>query len=54
MNVLVGDIGNTITKICLVKLKNFKKRKIIYFNSKNILIKNQLRKELKKITKNYP
>ena len=54
MNILVGDIGNTITKICLVKLKNFKKKKIIYFNSKNILKKNQLNKELKKIIKNYP
>jgi len=52
MNVLVGDIGNTITKICLIELKNFKIKKIIYFNSRTILFKNQLNKNLKKITKN--
>ena len=42
MNALIGDIGNTITKICLIEFKNLKVRKIIYLNSKNILSKNLL------------
>ena len=52
MNVLIGDIGNTITKICLVEIKSFNVKKIIYFNSSNITSKNSLRKNLKKIVKN--
>ena len=52
MNVLIGDIGNTTTKICLIEIKNFKVKKIIYFNSKNITSKKFLKKELKKIIKN--
>ena len=27
MNVLIGDIGNTITKICLVEIKKLKLKK---------------------------
>jgi len=49
MNALIGDIGNTNTKICLINIKNFKIKKTIYFNSSNILSKNFLRKNLKKI-----
>ena len=52
MNVLIGDIGNTITKICLVEIKNLKLKKIIYFNSYNITSINSLRKNLKRIIKN--
>ena len=52
MKVLIGDIGNTITKICLVEIKSLKIKKIIYFNSNNISSKNSLKKELKKIIKN--
>ncbi len=52
MNALIGDIGNTTTKICLIEIKNFKVKKIIYFNSKNITSKKFLKKELKKIIKN--
>ena len=52
MQILIGDIGNTITKICLIEFKNLKVRKIIYLNSKNILSKNLLKKNLKKIFKN--
>ena len=52
MNALIGDIGNTTTKICLIGIKNFKVKKIIYFNSNNITSKKFLRKELKKIIKN--
>ena len=51
MKVLIGDIGNTITKICLVKINSFKIKKIIYFNSNKISSENSLKKELKKIIK---
>ena len=49
--VLIGDIGNTTTKICLIESKTFKLKKVIYFNSNNIFLKNFLRKKLKKIIK---
>ena len=52
MNALIGDIGNTTTKICLIEIKNFKVKKTIYFNSNNISSKKFLRKKLKKIIKN--
>ena len=52
MNILIGDIGNTVTKICLVDSKDLKIKKIIYFNSNKILSKNLLKKNLKKIIKN--
>ena len=32
MNTLIGDVGNTITKICLIESKTFKIKKIIYFD----------------------
>ena len=51
MDALVGDIGNTITKICLVETKNLKVKKIIYFNSNDITSLNSLKKNLKKIIK---
>ena len=37
MNVLIGDIGNTITKICVIEKKKYTIKKIIYFNSSDIL-----------------
>ena len=52
MNILIGDIGNSITKICLIKSKDLKINKISYINSNDILRKNLLKKELKKILKN--
>ena len=52
MKALIGDIGNTTTKICLVDVKSFKINKTIYFNSKKISFIFFLKKELKKITKN--
>ena len=52
MNVLIGDIGNTNTKICLVELKTYKIKKLIHFNSSNIYSKSFLKKTLKKIIKN--
>jgi len=51
MNVLIGDIGNTITKICLIKINSFKIKKITYFNSSNINSYFLLRKNLKNVLK---
>ena len=33
---LIGDIGNTTTKICLIQINSYKVKKIIYLESKNI------------------
>ena len=52
MDVLIGDIGNTITKICLIENKSFKVKKVAYFESEKILIKNFLRRKLENIFKN--
>ena len=51
MNVLIGDIGNTITKLCLVSIKTHKIKKMIYFESNSIISKKLLKKNLKKIIK---
>jgi len=52
MNILIGDIGNTVTKVCLIENKNYKIKKIIYFNSVNILSLKKLSFNLKKIILN--
>ena len=54
MDALIGDIGNTITKVCLIEIKTFKIKKIIYFDSKKNFSNDYLKKELKKIVKNKP
>ena len=51
MNALIGDIGNTITKICLIDVNNFKIKKILYFDSKNINSNYLLKKNFIKILK---
>ena len=51
MYALIGDIGNTITKVCLIEITTFKIKKIVYFKSKNISSKNFLYYNLKKIIK---
>ena len=48
MNVLIGDIGNTITKICAIEVNTFKIKKTIYFNTNKISSKNFLKKNPKK------
>ena len=45
MNLLIGDVGNTVTKLSIVDEKIFKIKKIVYFpstgiNSKKILKRN--------------
>ena len=54
MNALIGDIGNTATKICLIEINTFKIKKIIYFNSNKIISKKFLSSKLKKIIKKNP
>ena len=54
MNALIGDIGNTITKVCLIETKTFKIKKIIYFDSRKIFSNNYLRKRLKKLLRLGP
>ncbi len=51
MEFLVGDIGNTSTKICLVESGDFQVKKIIYFDSLKINSKNFLKKTFKNIIK---
>ena len=54
MNVLIGDIGNTITKICLADIKSLKIKKIIYLDSKKIFSERYLKNSLrKKINNNF-
>ena len=51
MNVLIGDIGNTITKICVIESNTLKILKTIYFNTNKIFSKNFLKITLKKFFK---
>ena len=51
MNILIGDIGNTVTKVCLVRGQNYKIDKIIYLDSKKIYSKKKLNFLIKNIIK---
>ncbi len=51
MDILIGDIGNTSTKLCLFDSKNKSIKKIIYFKSINIKSNIFLKKTIKKIIK---
>jgi len=51
MYALIGDIGNTITKVCLIETKTFKIKKMGYFKSNNISSKKFLYNNFKKIIK---
>ena len=51
MKVLIGDIGNTTTKICLVETKNFKSEKIYFLKSSKILSKSYMKLILNNIVK---
>ncbi len=52
MNIIIGDIGNTVTKICLVNAKSYQVTKIIHLNSKKIRSHLYLKKILKNIIQN--
>ena len=51
MYALIGDIGNTITKVCLIETTTYKIKQMGYFKSNNISSKNFLYNNLKKIIK---
>ena len=51
---LIGDIGNTITKVCLIENITLKIEQISYFSSNKINSYYYLKKNLKKIIKNKP
>jgi len=52
MYILIGDIGNTVTKICLVDSKNYRIKKIIYIISNIISSKNKIKTIIEKLVKN--
>ena len=49
MKAIIGDIGNTITKICIIEIGTYKIEKIIYFNSIKIYSKIFLKFFFKKL-----
>ena len=51
MNILIGDIGNTVTKISLIHSDSLKIKKIISINSNEISSRKFLKKFFKKIIK---
>ena len=51
MNILIGDIGNTSTKICIINNKELKPKKILLLESKKIYSKKYVIKKLSKLIK---
>jgi len=49
IHALIGDIGNTVTKICIIDLESFKIKKLIFFDSKKIASNKFLKNKIKKI-----
>ena len=52
MYTLIGDIGNTVTKVCLIRTKNLKIYKIVHLETKKLKSKKYIQKNFKKILKN--
>ena len=51
MKAIIGDIGNTNTKICLLDIKKYTTEKIIFFESKKIFSPYYLKNKIKKLIK---
>ena len=51
MNALIGDIGNTVTKFCLIETNIFKIKKIIYLDSHKVFSSSHLKKNLNRLIK---
>ena len=51
MNILIGDIGNTSTKICIINNRELKPKKILLLESKKINSKKLVIKKLSKFLK---
>ena len=45
MNIIIGDIGNTITKICIIDERSFKLKREFRFDSNKICSTNFLKKK---------
>ncbi len=54
MNIIVGDIGNTVIKICVIDERSFKIKKELRFDSVKIYSKNFLRKKISSFKKYSP
>jgi len=52
MYTLIGDIGNTVTKVCLVRTNNLKIFKIIHLETKKLKSKKYIQKNFRKILRN--
>jgi len=52
MYTLIGDIGNTVTKVCLIRTKNLKIHKIIHLETKKLKSKKYIQKNFKKMLRN--
>ena len=52
MNLLIGDVGNTITKLSIVDKEKFRIKKIVYFPSNGIKSKKILKKNFNKLLNN--
>ena len=52
MNLLIGDVGNTVTKLSIVDEKIFKIKKIVYFPSTGINSKKILKRNFYNLIKN--
>ena len=51
MNIIIGDIGNTITKICIVDSNSYKIKKELRFDSKKLNTDKFLKLKMKKLKK---
>ena len=47
MKLLIGDIGNTVTKVSIIDVKRYKSIKNFYFDSNKIVNQNFLKKNFK-------
>jgi len=54
MNIIIGDIGNTITKICIIDERSFKLKREFRFDSNKIYSTNFLKKKIKVFKKYKP
>ena len=54
MNIIIGDIGNTVIKICIIDVKSFKIKKELHFVSNKVYSQKFLNKKIKSIKKYKP
>jgi len=54
MNIIIGDIGNTVIKICIIDEKSFKIKKELRFDSNKVYSQKFLNKKIKSFKKYKP